>query len=346
MTTNSNSNSNSFELLAMISEQEINRRNNSNNNNSMAVTAAANALIAATRAQTTSNRRYRYHDQHHHNRPTPALTLTATLVAAAAASAAADNNSTNSSTNATASSSSPPMEIAANSTKDTARLGVLVGRDSSSSTTYHKSADGLLFPTEGTGIFTATSSRPKGIRTFGYDNNNNNMTMMIDDNSNNNSQNQSLQNSNAHVTKEKGVYTASGAVTINTNNVPMDTSVVSKSATTQIIQRRAPYSSTSSRQSNSNNNKNKLGSAPRSGGGRRRAINYSDYSSEQPLPEERDCWALSTRTTSSPVFPLKLHETLTQIESDGYDHIIGWLPHGRSFKIFKQKEFTEIILPR
>lgn len=80
--------------------------------------------------------------------------------------------------------------------------------------------------------------------------------------------------------------------------------------------------------------------------GGRRSILYADFSSEQPLPEERDCWALSTRTTSCPVFPLKLHETLTQIEKDGYDDIVGWLPHGRSFKIFKQKEFTEIILPR
>ena len=77
-----------------------------------------------------------------------------------------------------------------------------------------------------------------------------------------------------------------------------------------------------------------------------RAVSYLDYSNEHPLPEERDCWALSTRTTSSPVFPLKLHETLTQIEKDGYDDIIGWLPHGRSFKIYKQKEFTDIILPR
>merc|ERR1719464_1735870 len=75
-------------------------------------------------------------------------------------------------------------------------------------------------------------------------------------------------------------------------------------------------------------------------------VSYQDYSNEQPQPEERDCWALSTRTTSSPVFPLKLHETLTQIEKDGYDDIIGWHPHGRSFKIHKQKEFTDIILPR
>lgn len=75
-------------------------------------------------------------------------------------------------------------------------------------------------------------------------------------------------------------------------------------------------------------------------------VSYRDYANEQPQPEERDCWALSTRSTSSPVFPLKLHETLTQIEKDGYDDIIGFLPHGRSFKIHKQKEFTDIILPR
>ena len=92
----------------------------------------------------------------------------------------------------------------------------------------------------------------------------------------------------------------------------------------------------------SSRHSNKLGRS--CGGGR--SISYSDYSNEHPLPEERDCWALSTRTTSSPVFPLKLHETLSQIEKDGFDDIIGWLPHGRSFKIHKQKEFTDIILPR
>jgi hypothetical protein len=91
-----------------------------------------------------------------------------------------------------------------------------------------------------------------------------------------------------------------------------------------------------------NRQSNKVGVSRRGG----RVLSYSDYSNEHPLPEERDCWALSTRTTSSPVFPLKLHETLTQIENDGYDDIIGWLPHGRSFKIHKQKEFTDIILPR
>lgn len=59
---------------------------------------------------------------------------------------------------------------------------------------------------------------------------------------------------------------------------------------------------------------------------------YKDYSLEDPLPDEEfliRSQELSTRTPNA-AFPLKLHETLTQIEMDGYGHIIGWLPHGRS----------------
>lgn len=37
---------------------------------------------------------------------------------------------------------------------------------------------------------------------------------------------------------------------------------------------------------------------------------------------------------------------LADIERDGLDNIIGWLPHGRSFKIHNQKEFVEQILPK
>mmetsp|Transcript_42900 Transcript_42900/g.103787 ORF Transcript_42900/g.103787 Transcript_42900/m.103787 type:complete len:695 (+) Transcript_42900:239-2323(+) len=74
---------------------------------------------------------------------------------------------------------------------------------------------------------------------------------------------------------------------------------------------------------------------------------YRDHSSEKPLPEEKDLvGAASATRTPNAAFPLKLHETLSQIENDGHDDIIGWMPHGRSFKIHKQKEFAEIILPR
>jgi hypothetical protein len=77
---------------------------------------------------------------------------------------------------------------------------------------------------------------------------------------------------------------------------------------------------------------------------------YRDHSVEKPLPEEIDLVgnysASSAARTPNAAFPLKLHETLTQIENNGHGEIIGWMPHGRSFKIHKQKEFAEIILPR
>ena len=50
--------------------------------------------------------------------------------------------------------------------------------------------------------------------------------------------------------------------------------------------------------------------------------------------------------TPNAAFPLKLHETLTGIEQDGLDDIIGWMSHGRSFKIHKQAEFVNEILPK
>mmetsp|Transcript_28986 Transcript_28986/g.69979 ORF Transcript_28986/g.69979 Transcript_28986/m.69979 type:complete len:752 (+) Transcript_28986:390-2645(+) len=88
---------------------------------------------------------------------------------------------------------------------------------------------------------------------------------------------------------------------------------------------------------------------------------YTDHSPEQPRSDELHLMHGPTKKNGSSSssntefkdkpspnnpFPLKLHETLAQIEFDGYGHIISWLPHGRSFKIHKQMEFAEIILPR
>ena len=57
---------------------------------------------------------------------------------------------------------------------------------------------------------------------------------------------------------------------------------------------------------------------------------------------------VTTTVTRKPnaAFPLKLHEILSQIENDGLGDIVGWMPHGRSFKIHKQKEFADIVLPK
>lgn len=75
---------------------------------------------------------------------------------------------------------------------------------------------------------------------------------------------------------------------------------------------------------------------------------YKDYSLDEPMPDEQFLVRTqdSSNRTPNAAFPLKLHETLTQIEQDGYGHIIGWLPHGRSFKIHQQQEFVSVILPK
>lgn len=74
---------------------------------------------------------------------------------------------------------------------------------------------------------------------------------------------------------------------------------------------------------------------------------YRDYSLEVPTAEELAMTSpQAPERTPNAAFPLKLHEILSQIERDGFDCIIGWLPHGRSFKIHKQEEFVRTILPK
>ena len=73
---------------------------------------------------------------------------------------------------------------------------------------------------------------------------------------------------------------------------------------------------------------------------------YQDFSREQPLQEELPLTLPGGHRVPNAAFPLKLHEILSQIEQDHLSHIIGWLPHGRSFRIHQQREFAECILPR
>jgi HSF-type DNA-binding len=78
---------------------------------------------------------------------------------------------------------------------------------------------------------------------------------------------------------------------------------------------------------------------------------YRDYSREiPPAMKEEDRTTLTCsaplQTTPNAAFPIKLHETLSQIANDGYDHVVGWLSHGRSFKIHRQNEFVETIMPQ
>mmetsp|Transcript_8154 Transcript_8154/g.11746 ORF Transcript_8154/g.11746 Transcript_8154/m.11746 type:complete len:859 (-) Transcript_8154:1336-3912(-) len=79
--------------------------------------------------------------------------------------------------------------------------------------------------------------------------------------------------------------------------------------------------------------------------------NYHDHSLELPTAMEENPMFTSVAKSgksggSQPSFPVKLHELLSEIEADGYGFILSWLPHGRSFKIHKQQEFLDVILPQ
>jgi hypothetical protein len=45
-------------------------------------------------------------------------------------------------------------------------------------------------------------------------------------------------------------------------------------------------------------------------------------------------------------FPLKLHKLLEQLEKEGKNHIIGWNPDGKSFAVFRPKEFASEIMAK
>lgn len=45
-------------------------------------------------------------------------------------------------------------------------------------------------------------------------------------------------------------------------------------------------------------------------------------------------------------FPLKLHKMLESVEADGFDSVVSWQPHGRSFVIHKPKAFANVVMPR
>ena len=70
--------------------------------------------------------------------------------------------------------------------------------------------------------------------------------------------------------------------------------------------------------------------------------NYHDHA----LDEENIESSKPRRGGLAGSFPVKLHAVLSQVEADGFSHIISWQPHGRCFVIHQPKEFVEHIMPR
>jgi len=51
---------------------------------------------------------------------------------------------------------------------------------------------------------------------------------------------------------------------------------------------------------------------------------------------------VNRKSNSTTSFPYKLHEILSRPE---LSHIISWKPHGRAWRVLKQKDFMEIVMP-
>jgi hypothetical protein len=46
-----------------------------------------------------------------------------------------------------------------------------------------------------------------------------------------------------------------------------------------------------------------------------------------------------------PIFPIKLREMLESAESEGYQDIVSWLPHGQAFRVHNPNKFMVRIAP-
>jgi hypothetical protein len=67
---------------------------------------------------------------------------------------------------------------------------------------------------------------------------------------------------------------------------------------------------------------------------------YRDYS--QVAAESSALHISHAASTKEQTFPVKLHMILSNPD---FEDIIGWLPHGRSWRILQQKAFEERVIP-
>jgi hypothetical protein len=69
---------------------------------------------------------------------------------------------------------------------------------------------------------------------------------------------------------------------------------------------------------------------------------YRDYSEVQVERKITSSILCNTSSTKEHTFPVKLHMILSNPD---FQDIIGWLPHGRSWRILQQKAFEENVIP-
>jgi hypothetical protein len=73
---------------------------------------------------------------------------------------------------------------------------------------------------------------------------------------------------------------------------------------------------------------------------------YFDYSSVQETDDLSKLSKGRITKCNEQNFPLRLHYMLGELEKDGSDHVMSWLPHGRAFIVHDQGALARDLLPR
>ena len=67
---------------------------------------------------------------------------------------------------------------------------------------------------------------------------------------------------------------------------------------------------------------------------------YIDYAKAVETKAE----PVNSKESIEPSFPERLHFVLEQAESEGYEDLISWQPHGRAFVVHDSEKLTEKVL--
>ena len=78
------------------------------------------------------------------------------------------------------------------------------------------------------------------------------------------------------------------------------------------------------------------------------ASEYVDHYRDAWIESSTDDSKIATTSTGgvTVAFPQKLHALLSAAETEGFQDIITWQPHGRAFLILDKSEFVSTIMPR
>lgn len=58
------------------------------------------------------------------------------------------------------------------------------------------------------------------------------------------------------------------------------------------------------------------------------------------------CESSEPRVGVKEAFPFKLHKMLKEADLEGFDQVVSWQAHGRSFRVHDRQSFIRDVMPR